>query len=260
MLQRKPKNRLGLRGAAEVKEHPWLKYYAWKDLYNKNIEAPFQHKILEPWDQKYCNAPDKMGIETKERYENIIKGESYKSMFQDYYFYFNPEDPTDRQNNYLKILQCDHDKLQNGNEVSPIRPVQEESSKSPVITNRAISGNSIQQVKPSITNLQPSQLYKKIDGSAGDIKVMTNLESKFSKVKQLSNSGSANNMLRQYRVSGGGSMSINSQNFLSNNNSIVSSNNKSLVGASINSNNSTSTSNQNPQGLRKTSSMQYMGN
>lgn len=253
---------MGLRGAAEVKEHPWLKYYAWKDLYNKNIEAPFQHKILEPWDQKYCNAPDKMGIETKERYENIMKGESYKSIFNDYYFYFNPEDPTDRQNNYLKILHCDHDKLQNGMEISPTKSVQEESIRSPVmIPNTFISGSQIPSISAkSSIGQQPPLLYKKIDGGAGDIKVMTNIESKFSKIKQLSNSGSANNILRQYRVSGGGSVNINSQNILSNNNSIVSSNNKSLIGASINSNNSTSTSNQNPQGLRKTSSMQYMGN
>jgi len=41
LLQRKPKDRLGLFGAKEVKEHSWLKYYDWKDLYQKKIKSPF---------------------------------------------------------------------------------------------------------------------------------------------------------------------------------------------------------------------------
>lgn len=252
---------MGLRGASEVKEHPWLKYYAWKDLYNKTIEAPFQHKILEPWDQKYCNAPEKLGIETKERYENIIKGELYKSVFNDYYFYFNPEDSLDRQNNYLNILHCDHDKLQNGFEISPKKPanaVNDDLTRSPLLSKGVNLGNSIS--KQILEVQQPGLIYKKIDGCTGDIKVMTNIESKFSKMKQLSNTGSASNILRQYRVSGAGSININSQSILSNNNSIVSSNNKSLVGASIGSNSSTSTSSYIPQGLRKAGSIQHMGN
>lgn len=45
LLQRKPANRLGLRGAQEVKDHVWLKYYPWKDLYDKKLESPFIPKV-----------------------------------------------------------------------------------------------------------------------------------------------------------------------------------------------------------------------
>ena len=34
LLQRKPVNRLGLRGPAEVKGHAWFKDFNWRDLYH----------------------------------------------------------------------------------------------------------------------------------------------------------------------------------------------------------------------------------
>jgi hypothetical protein len=46
LLQRKAANRLGLRGATELKEHAWLKYYNWKDLYDKKIEPPYVPKVI----------------------------------------------------------------------------------------------------------------------------------------------------------------------------------------------------------------------
>jgi hypothetical protein len=46
LLQRKAANRLGLRGATELKEHAWLKYYNWKDLYEKKNEAPYIPKVI----------------------------------------------------------------------------------------------------------------------------------------------------------------------------------------------------------------------
>ena len=39
LLIRKPENRLGFRGANEVKEHPWIKYYPWNLLYEKKIDS-----------------------------------------------------------------------------------------------------------------------------------------------------------------------------------------------------------------------------
>ena len=35
LIQRKPINRLGLNGPAEVKEHPWFKNFDWKSLEEK---------------------------------------------------------------------------------------------------------------------------------------------------------------------------------------------------------------------------------
>lgn len=38
---RKPQNRLGFKGADEVKQHPWLRELNWKKLFAKEIESPF---------------------------------------------------------------------------------------------------------------------------------------------------------------------------------------------------------------------------
>jgi len=36
-----------LRGAQEIKDHAWLKYFPWKDLYEKKLESPFIPKVIE---------------------------------------------------------------------------------------------------------------------------------------------------------------------------------------------------------------------
>jgi len=41
LIQRKPVNRLGLNGPAEIKAHPWLRNYPWQKLMNKEIDPPF---------------------------------------------------------------------------------------------------------------------------------------------------------------------------------------------------------------------------
>ena len=88
LLQRKPANRLGLRGPTEVKEHFWFKFFPWKDLYLGKLDAPFIPKGNDNFDFKYCNAPDKNGVNTQERYYNIMNSVRYKEIFLDYY-YFN---------------------------------------------------------------------------------------------------------------------------------------------------------------------------
>ena len=47
LLQRKPANRLGLRGPTEVKEHLWFKGYDWKSLYLKKLISPFIPTLTE---------------------------------------------------------------------------------------------------------------------------------------------------------------------------------------------------------------------
>ena len=89
LLQRKPNNRLGLSGSKEIKEHIWLKNFNWKDLYLGKIKAPFIPKQGgENYDFKYCNAADKIGIKTEERYYQIKNSSKYIEAFRDFY-YFN---------------------------------------------------------------------------------------------------------------------------------------------------------------------------
>ena len=46
LIQRKPINRLGLDGPAEVKNHPWLKTFPWKKLESKELGAPYIPNVL----------------------------------------------------------------------------------------------------------------------------------------------------------------------------------------------------------------------
>ncbi len=86
MLQRKPANRLGYNGITEIKEHPWLKYYPWQEMYDKKLEAPFLPKNIDNFDKKYCEGPEKIGNETLERYQNFYKNESLNEIFINYSF------------------------------------------------------------------------------------------------------------------------------------------------------------------------------
>ncbi len=104
LLQRKPYRRLGYRGATELKEHSWFKYYAWKDLYLGKIKSPFIPKEGDNFDEKYCNKPDQAGINTKERYYKIKESINYKIIFNDFY-YFNRDDQ-EKLNNDGKIENC----------------------------------------------------------------------------------------------------------------------------------------------------------
>lgn len=84
LLQRKPGHRIGMRGAAEVKNHPWLKYYPWKELYEKKLESPFIPKLGDNFDKKYCESPDKMGTTTKGRYEKHVKDDNFQNAFKNF--------------------------------------------------------------------------------------------------------------------------------------------------------------------------------
>lgn len=86
MIQRKPGNRLGYNGFAEVKEHVWLKNYPWKELYYKKIESPYVPKNQENFDKKYCQGPDKIGNQTLERYQNMYKNDALNNVFNNYSF------------------------------------------------------------------------------------------------------------------------------------------------------------------------------
>jgi len=88
LLQRKPANRLGLRGASEVKEHPWLKDYNWKDLYEKKIKAPFIPPCEDNFDSKYCtNDDNQIPPEVKFKYEKILNDPANIDSFKDFDFY-----------------------------------------------------------------------------------------------------------------------------------------------------------------------------
>lgn len=87
LLLRKPGNRLGIQGAESVKNHPWLRYFVWKDLYEKKLMAPYLPDNGDNWDKKYCEQKIKLGVETKERYEIYLKDESMNPSFVKFYYH-----------------------------------------------------------------------------------------------------------------------------------------------------------------------------
>lgn len=201
------------------------------------LESPFKHNILEPWDEKYVNAPDKMGMDTKERYDNIMKTENYKVTFAEYFFYFNQHDPNDKLNSIFKVLPYEYSKLSNG----------VNGNKGNVNSNQEYENDELTERKNMYSSVSSGGLYnKKIDGTAGEIKVASSLDSKLSKIKQMGSSSSENNMIRQYKVSGASTIVYNKALGSTQSNSSLSNNgSKSNIKASVGSHNSTGASNPN---------------
>ena len=99
LIQRKPINRLGLRGSIEVKEHLWFKDFDWKGLYLYRLKAPFVPRQGDNFDHRYCNSQDKNGVNTLERYKNIMNSPKYKEAFFDFKYF----------NRFFKINKNDDD-------------------------------------------------------------------------------------------------------------------------------------------------------
>ena len=87
LIQRKPINRLGLNGPAEVKEHTWLKDYDWKGLLAKSTPAPFAVPVGDNFDEKYTNGDWKDNNEEQMRQHSAqLKRNSVQQLFHGYYY------------------------------------------------------------------------------------------------------------------------------------------------------------------------------
>ena len=87
LLMRKEKKRLGYKnGVKELKEHPWIKYYPWKDLAKKKLPTPFIPDKKDNFDKKYCESMDEISEETQLRYEEIAFSKHFKTAFNNFYF------------------------------------------------------------------------------------------------------------------------------------------------------------------------------
>ena len=87
LLQKKPANRLGLRSAKEVKEHPWIKKYPWKELYYKKLNPPFTPPPGDNFDKRYCNQEEKLNAAMKSKYEKYLNDPNYANAFDNFDFY-----------------------------------------------------------------------------------------------------------------------------------------------------------------------------
>ena len=92
LIRRKPEERLGKNGIEEIKNHPWLKFFNWKDLYLRKIKAPFIPSENDNYDLKYCNMDEIISEELQIKYKNIMNSIRYKFIFEDYKYYNRNED------------------------------------------------------------------------------------------------------------------------------------------------------------------------
>ena len=101
LLKRKEEKRLGYKnGAAELMNHPWLKYYPWTELKNKTLLAPFVPEEIDNFDKHYCESIDKISEETQLRYEEIYLSTYFKKAFID--FFFNGDDEKEKKKKLLE--------------------------------------------------------------------------------------------------------------------------------------------------------------
>lgn len=108
-----------------------------------------------------------------------MRDDSYKDSFKDFNYYFNEVDPNDKNNSKEKKFFNPHLNIPN-----------------------AYYRNSI---KENVTTTKTYEREEKIE------KILPNsLETKFSKIKLMSSSGSSNSLIRNYRQSSGNIMSNNS--------------------------------------------------
>jgi hypothetical protein len=199
------------------------------------------------FDAKYCNSADKMGQNTKERYEFIVRQDNYKEGFKDFFYYFNELDSNDK-NNTRDRKKFYNPHLNINDNLSQIRS--ERSSISSSSRDREVSSSTSYSNKPrtsgsnfninnqggysSMTNLN---LNQNIQRSINEkINILNNIENKFSKIKILSSNNASRSAIKHYRHASTGSLNANNSTSNMTNN---------VVKDNINNNNANNTGNNN---------------
>ena len=84
-LKRKESRRLGYTdGIQELKNHKWFDGFDWESVYNKKLVAPFIPKKEGNYDKTYCELDEKLGDDTKARYESYTARKNYDKLFLGY--------------------------------------------------------------------------------------------------------------------------------------------------------------------------------
>ena len=182
LLQRKPANRLGLRSAKEVKEHPWIKKYPWNDLYHKKIIPSFKPPIGDNFDKKYCNQEEKLNASMKAKYEKYLYDPNYANSFDNFDFYGDLLEEIKKNRKYKGTLK-DGENFIKGDFINPhINEFKENNNILENIDNRIYNLNNNFIIEENVTEENNENIEKKI---------MKNI--------QESNSGSNQALMRHYK-------------------------------------------------------------
>jgi hypothetical protein len=192
-----------------------LKYYQWRDLYDKKLDSPFKPKQGDNFDEKYCNGGDKIGPDTKDKYENILKDETFRNAFLGFTYHgdFVEEGDEELKKNNSNINKLCNSVSVNVNGinqiptkfVNPHLNIQNvEYTIEDEINVNNCADNKFNPMYPN-DNLCYDKSKITVDKS-----ITANIENKFIKMKKQACSSSTSSLLRQYKNSNISQNSTNS--------------------------------------------------
>ena len=183
LLKRKEEERLGSKnGIKELKEHAWMKYYPWNDLYKKKLAAPFIPDNLDNFDKKYCESTDEISDDTLIRYEEIMFSEHFNVAFSNFFYNKN-----DIKNNY-KIEEdntdTEEDKEDKEEKKEEKEEKEEKSNKNEESNNSHSHNNQNISRKIIKLNIKKSNIKKDNDNNNNDNDNNNLNENKYSEIKE----------------------------------------------------------------------------
>jgi hypothetical protein len=168
-------------------------------------------EIGDNFDAKYCNAQEKLGNNTLEKYEHYLRDETFRDAFKDFYYYFNDMEPNDKFNTKERKFFNPHLQIQSNLKITNV--VSNNNNFNSFIGNQffkldnsgAVNINDNQSLHKNYASKESVVNNPKI---AQD-RAMSNIDSRFTKIKLMSNSGSTNSLIKNYRQSSGNNMISN---------------------------------------------------
>ena len=182
-----------------------MKFYTWKEIYDKTLEAPFIPKSGDNFDSKYCNAPDKIGLDTKEKYENYLRNESFKNAFRGF-----TNNQLDSEEEEMKNAKESKNQNKKPNEnafiINTREAIKNIKLSNPHINISNISMSTMNHNKDCSFSYSNNNFENKNNMSCSNIENkysnLSGIENKFLKMKkQAASSSSTSSLLRQYKMS-----------------------------------------------------------
>ena len=170
-LIRKPENRIGYKGIIELKKHPWLKYYPWEMLYQKNLPSPFIPENKDNFDRRYCESSDVIAEDTKLRYEEILMDDIYDIAFKN--FYYNTDEVNKNKNDIVNSNNKDNNKSNNNSKSHKIiisnQKIITDINNNSLFSNNIVNNISNKNKKNENRNINFKNSMKIIPNSARNI-------------------------------------------------------------------------------------------
>ena len=162
LLQRKPANRLGLRSAKEVKDHPWIKKYPWNDLYHKKIIPSFKPPVGDNFDKKYCNQEEKINAAMKAKYEKYLLDPNYANAFDNFDFYGELLDEIKKNKKYKDFIKNGENFIKE-EFINPHLNIQDEyENKNNILEDISKNNNLNYVIEENVTEENTEDIEKKI--------------------------------------------------------------------------------------------------